>query len=65
MKKLTTPQAILFGFGLIALAIVSVPYSSQIVKPAHAELYKSDVRKLTSAMDDIGTAIEGISACRN
>jgi len=36
MKNLTTPQAILFGFGLVALAIVSVPYSSQIVKPAYA-----------------------------
>ena len=36
MKNLTTPQAILCGLGLIALAIASVPYSSQIVKPAHA-----------------------------
>ena len=36
MKNLTTPQAILFGFGLVALAIASVPYSSQIVKPAYA-----------------------------
>ena len=36
MKNLTTPQAILCGFGLVALAIASVPYSSQIVKPAHA-----------------------------
>ena len=31
MKKLTTPKAILCGFGLVALAIASVPYSSQIV----------------------------------
>ena len=36
MKNLTTPQAILCGLGLIALAIASVPYSSQIVKPAYA-----------------------------
>ena len=36
MKNLTTPQSILCGFGLVALAIASVPYSSQIVKPAHA-----------------------------
>ena len=36
MKNLTTPQAILCGFGLVALAIASVPYSSQIVKPALA-----------------------------
>jgi len=36
MKNLTTPQAILYGLGLIALAIASVPYSSKIVKPAYA-----------------------------
>ncbi len=36
MKNLTTPQAILFGLGLIALAIASVPYSSNIIKPAFA-----------------------------
>ena len=36
MKNLTTPQAILFGFGLVALAIASIPYSSQIVTPAFA-----------------------------
>jgi len=36
MKNLTTPKAILFWLGLIALAIVSVPYSSRIVKPAFA-----------------------------
>ena len=36
MKNLTTPQAILCGLGLIALAIASVPYSSMIIKPAYA-----------------------------
>ena len=36
MKKLSTPQAILLGFGLIALAIVSLPFSNIIIKPAHA-----------------------------
>ena len=36
MKNLTTPQAIICGFGLVALAIASVPYSSQIVTPAFA-----------------------------
>ena len=36
MKNLTTPQSILFGFGLVALAIASIPYSSNIVKPAFA-----------------------------
>ena len=36
MGNLTTPKAILFGLGLIALAIASVPYSSMLVKDAHA-----------------------------
>ena len=36
MKNLTTPQAILGGFVLVALAIASIPYSSNIVTPAHA-----------------------------
>ncbi len=36
MQKLTTPKAILLGLGLIALAIASVPYSSSLVKTAHA-----------------------------
>ena len=36
MKNLTTPQAILGGFVLVALAIASIPYSSNIVSPAHA-----------------------------
>ena len=36
MKNLTTPQAILFGFGLVALAIASIPYSSKVVTPARA-----------------------------
>ena len=46
MKKLTTPKAILFGFGLIALSIVSVPYSSKLISYAHASnnLTKQDVR---------------------
>ena len=36
MKNLTTPQAILFGFGLVALAIASIPYSSKVITPAFA-----------------------------
>ena len=36
MTNLTTPQAILCGFALIALAIASLPYSSNIVTLAHA-----------------------------
>ena len=43
MKNLTTPKAILFGLGLIALAIASAPYSSQIIKPAFAN---SNIQKV-------------------
>ena len=54
MKNLTTPQAILCGFGLVALAIASVPYSSQIVKPAYAsngdEVQKVVICNLTSKL---------------
>ena len=44
MKNLTTPQAILCGFVLVALAIASIPYSSSIVSPAHAKA--PDVQKV-------------------
>jgi len=42
MKNLTTPQAILIGLSLIALAIASIPFSSGIVKDAHA----SNIQKI-------------------
>ena len=43
MKNLTTPQAILCGSALIALAITSLPYSSNIVTPARAD---TDIQKV-------------------
>ena len=43
MKNLTTPQAVLGGLALIALAVASIPYSSNIVTPAHA---KTGVQKV-------------------
>ena len=49
MKNLTTPQSILYGFGLVALAIASVPYSSQIIKPAFAN---SGVHKIAICEKD-------------
>ena len=36
MKNLKTPQAILFGFGLVAAAIMTLPYSFKFTKPAFA-----------------------------
>ena len=44
MKNLTTPQAILIGLSLIALAVASIPFSSGIVKDAHAQ--KWSVQKI-------------------
>ena len=34
MKNLITPKAILLGFGLISIAIASVPYSNLVIKHA-------------------------------
>lgn len=36
MKNLKTPQAILYGFGLVAAAIMTLPYSFKLTKPALA-----------------------------
>ncbi|MDG1272875.1 MAG: hypothetical protein P8P46_00275 [Alphaproteobacteria bacterium] len=46
MKNLTTPQAVLGGLALIALAVASIPYSSNIVTPAHASGIQTCRRKL-------------------
>ena len=56
MKNLTTPQAILFGLGLIALTIASFPYSSNIVKPAHASGHL-----LGCNMDEVTLAIYAVA----
>ena len=50
MKNLTTPQAILCGFALIALAIASLPYSSNLVSPAQA--YTDRVSKVAICSKD-------------
>ena len=50
MKNLTTPQAVLCGFALIALAIASIPYSSNIVSPAQA--YTDRVSKVAICSQD-------------
>ena len=50
MTNLTTPQAILCGFALIALAIASLPYSSSVVSPAQA--YADRVSKVAICSQD-------------
>ena len=55
MKNLTTPKAILFGLGLIALAIASFPYSSKIVKPAYAS--SCDMRGVVYAIEELTKVI--------
>ena len=60
MKNLTTPQAILCGLGLIALAIASVPYSSTIIKPAYAS---NGVNKI-AICDQYGNKCASMSGTR-
>ena len=55
MKNLTTPQAILCGLGLIALAIATVPYSSTIIKPAYAA--SCDMSGVEGAINNVALAI--------
>ena len=50
MRNLTSPQAILLGLGLIAFAIASIPYSSKVIKPAHA----ANVQKVVICTDHWG-----------
>lgn len=61
MKNLTTPQAILFGFGLVALAIASIPYSSQVVTPALASSH--GVHKI-AICNSAGSACAGMTGDR-
>ena len=61
MKNLTTPQAILFGFGLVAIAIASIPYSSQVVTPAFASSH--GVHKIAVCNSD-GSECAGMTGDR-
>ena len=72
MDNLTTPKSILFGLGLIALAIASVPYSTKIVKSAHAsEFFLGEIsdnikisgNRISSALYKIHQGI--LSSCGN
>ena len=47
---MTTPQAILTGFTLVALAIASLPYSNGLISPAFAY---DDVMKI-AICDELG-----------
>ena len=55
MKNLTTPHAILLGLFLIALAIASIPYSSNFVKPALADGHIQKVALCTLTGDACAT----------
>lgn len=59
MKNLTTPQAILCGFALVALAIASIPYSSNIISPAQA--YADRVSKVAICSQD-GARCAGVGS---
>jgi hypothetical protein len=47
MRNLTTSQAVLGGLALMALAIASIPYSTNTITPAHA----SEIQKV--ALSDV------------
>ena len=51
---MTTPQAILTGFTLVALAIASLPYSNGLISPALA----SDEPMKVQICDTLGACVE-------
>ena len=53
MKNLSTPRAILFGMGLIALSIVSLPYSSKYISNAKASNGFSPFSKVPLSKRDV------------
>jgi hypothetical protein len=62
---LTTPRAILFGLGLIAVAIVIQPMArNAFISPAHAEMSILDLVGIENELKSIAGAISGIEACR-
>ena len=68
MKNLTTPQAVLGGLALIALAVASIPYSSNIVTSAHANPpieVAEDVQKVTICNSNGLMCGYGIPSSRN
>ena len=62
MKPLTTPKAILFGMGLLALGLASIPYSVYLITPAHAELNIMDVGNIIRALNNISLSIDNVSS---
>lgn len=67
MNNLTTPQAILIGLALIALAVLFQPAIGRlIVTPAYAQgLSMSDYNMFSRGFSSIASAIFGIRACRD
>jgi hypothetical protein len=65
MKNLTTPKAILYGFLLVAVSIMTLPYAPKLISPAHAVFDSVDYKMLRSGFSNITSAIRNISACRN
>ena len=64
MKNLTTPQAILYGLGLIALAIVISSYSpNSVIKEARADAgWLANInRTINSGNSDMVRALDKIA----
>jgi len=61
MKNLTTPKSILYGFIMVALAIASLPYSSNLlINEAHAQ----DMSGVAAWLENIHHAITTIDCSR-
>ena len=66
MKNLTTPKAVLIGFALIALSIISIPYSTYAVAQGmDLNNIEMGINNLAMGINNLFDAISGISACRN
>ena len=64
---MTTPQAILTGFALVALAIASLPYSKGVIPKAQAsDCYlgqlESDVARVKRDVSSIGSSISNLES---
>ena len=62
---MTTPQAIVTGFALVALAIASLPYSNGVIPEAQASdcnvsQIETDVRRIKRDVSYVKSSISGI-----
>ena len=61
---MTTPQAILTGFALVALAVASLPYSNGLISPAYAADKPMKIALCTEDGESCATLTRKTSAFR-